>query len=397
MKISDIADAKRRIESTIHETALDFSDTFTKLSGTNVFLKLENLQKTGSFKVRGAFNAVSKLAESSDTTRVVAASAGNHAQGVAYAARELNMTATIVMPRSTPMAKVLATENYGAKVVLHGDFYDDAYDHAIQLAADTNAQFVHPFDNEDVIAGQGTLGLEILDQNPVIDTVVVPVGGGGLLAGVAFAIKNTKPEVRVIGVQAERANAMELSFHNGKLESLDNIFTIADGIAVKNPGALTFNMIKEFADDIVTVSDDEIAATIIRLIERTKLVVEPAGAAGLAAVLHGKIQPSQNTAAILSGGNIDVGFMSKIIERGLISRGRQLKFSVILADKPGSLEKFAHIMGKNNANIVSVQYDRMSTELHLNETILHITAEVGGTEHGEKVIKALTDANYSII
>jgi len=397
MKISDIYDAQRRLAAAIHETALNYQDTFSKDSSSEIFLKLENLQKTGSFKVRGAYNAVAKLHKKQPkVTSIVAASAGNHAQGVAYAARELGLKATIVMPLATPMAKILATKNYGAEVKLFGEQYDDAYQHAIELAEKTGAHFVHPFDDEDVIAGQGTIALEILKQNPDTDIIVVPVGGGGLLAGVAFAAKQIKPSVKIIGVQAARANAMALSLKKGERTALEHIFTIADGIAVRNPGEMTFDLIKQYADDIITVSDDEIASTIIRLIERTKLVTEPAGAAGLAAVLHKKLPTGKNIAIVLSGGNIDVGFMNKIIERGLVSRGRQMKFSVVLVDKPGSLEKFARIMGENNSNIISVQYDRMSTELHLNETILHIAAEVGGHEHGRKVLKSLKEAGYTI-
>lgn len=398
MDLIDVYDAQKRLDKTVHHTSLEHSLTFSTLSGNEIYLKCENLQKTGSFKVRGAYNKITKLSGEEKLRCVVASSAGNHAQGVAYAANELGLEAIIVMPLSTPIAKVSATENYGAKVVLCGECYDEAYAKAQEIVKENNAVFIHPFDDEDVIAGQATVALELINDLPELDAVLVPAGGGGLLAGIAYAIKHINPKIQVIGVQAERANAIVESFNNKKLISSDRIFTIADGIAVKTPGQKTFNIIKQCVDRMMTVSDDEIASTIIQLIERTKMVVEPAGATSLALALSGRLgMKNKKIACVLSGGNIDVGFIHKIIEKGLVSRGRQMKFSVILSDKPGSLENFSHIMAVNNANIISVQYDRMSAELQLNETILHIACEVSDFAHGQKVIENLKQSGYCVI
>ena len=396
MNMVDIYDAQARLKNTVHHTALERSLTFSRMVGGDLYLKCENLQKTGSFKVRGAYNKIAKIADRGVKT-VVASSAGNHAQGVAYAANEKGMRSIIVMPASTPIAKVSATENYGAQVVLHGDVYDDAYAHALELVKEHDALFIHPFDDEDVIAGQGTVALELTSDMPDLDAILVPAGGGGLLAGIAYAVKHINPKIKVIGVQAERADAIVQSVKTGKPVESDKIFTIADGIAVKKPGEKTLQLIQKYVDDMMTVSDDEIAATIIQLMERAKQIVEPAGATSLALALSGRLNLIYKKAAcVLSGGNIDVGFIHKIIEKGLVSRGRQMKFSVVLADKPGSLEEFARIMGANGANIVSVQYDRMSAELQLNETILHVACEVSGFEHGRRVIGALEKTGYNI-
>ena len=276
MNLFQVYDAQKRLDKTVHHTNLEHSLTFSKLSGSEIYLKCENLQKTGSFKVRGAYNKIAMLDEIGDTKCVVASSAGNHAQGVAYAAKERGMEAIIVMPKSTPIAKVSATENYGAKVVLHGDLYDDAYNKALEIVSERGAVFVHPFDDEDIIAGQGTVALELLADKPDLDAVIVPAGGGGLLAGIAFTVKNINPKIKVIGVQANRADSIVRSFNEKKLITADKIFTIADGIAVKTPGKLTMKLINRYVDEMLTVTDEEIASTIIQLIERTKQVVEPA-------------------------------------------------------------------------------------------------------------------------
>ncbi len=397
MDMVDVYDAQKRLKGTVHHTELSHSLTFSKMAKGEIYLKCENQQKTGSFKVRGAYNKISAIKDPNVKT-VVASSAGNHAQGVAYAAAERGLEAIIVMPQSAPIAKISATENYGAKVVLYGDVYDDAYAKAMEIVKEKNAHFIHPFDDDEVIAGQGTIGLELVNDMPDLDMIIVPAGGGGLLAGVAFAVKHINPRIKVVGVQAARADAIVQSFKAGKLIESDKIFTIADGIAVKRPGDKTLKYISEYVDDMMTVTDDEIAATIIQLIERSKQIVEPAGATSLALALSGRLDLiDKKVACVLSGGNIDVGFVHKIIEKGMVSRGRQLKFSVILSDKPGSLEEFAHIMGVNGANIVSVQYDRMSAELQLNETILHIACEVSGFEHGRRVINSLEKHGYNII
>ncbi|MDR3262805.1 MAG: threonine ammonia-lyase [Clostridiales bacterium] len=396
MELSEVYQAKKRLAKVIHDIPLERSARFSQVTGGSVYLKCEHRQLTGSFKVRGAYNKMAKLKEAGGTEKVIASSAGNHAQGVAFAAKENGIKATIVMPRSAPIAKVSATENYGAEVVLYGDCYDDAHTKALELQKATGAVFIEPFDDADVIAGQATVGLEIMNELDA-DVIFVPAGGGGLLAGIAKTVKALKPSVKIIGVQAEKADAIRRSFKCGKLTALDNIFTIADGIAVKKPGDLTFSLIKDYVDDIVTVTDEEIASAIIELIERTKQIVEPAGAAALAAILNNKFDiRGLNAVCVLSGGNIDVGFIHKIIEKGLIGRGRELNLSVIMRDVPGGLSKISGIIGDENANIVSVRYERVSA-IHINEVILHITCEVGGKEHGGRLLKKLAEAGYQLI
>ena len=399
MNIKDVYDARQRLQGIIHLTQPERSLTFSEMSGFDIWLKCENRQKTGSFKVRGAYNKIKKIAQMGGIAKVVASSAGNHAQGVAYAAKQMGLQAIIVMPLATPIAKISATKSYGATVVLSGECYDDAFNTAMQISKEQNAVFIHPFDDEDVIAGQGTIALELIEQIPDLDAIIAPAGGGGLLAGIAFTAKQLNPKIKVIGVQAERADAIIKGFKQKKHVSTDSVYTIADGIAVKNPGAITTELINKYADDVCAVSDDEIASTIIQLLERAKQVVEPAGATPLALALSHRlpVKPGKKIACVLSGGNIDVGFIHKIIEKGLVSRGRQMKFSVVLSDKPGSLESFSRIMAHQQANIISVQYDRMSTELSLNETILHIACEVSGFEHGEKVIENLKKNGFKIL
>ena len=396
MEIKDVYKAQERLAGTVHHTPLEYSATFSDIIGGKVFLKCENLQKTGSFKVRGALNMISKL-DPKPGAKVFSCSAGNHAQGVAYAAKRANAKAVIYMPLSTPIAKIAATEGYGTEVVLAGDIFDDAQAAAIKACKEQNGIFIPPFDHEDIIAGQATVGLEILEDMPYVNTVLVPAGGGGLLAGVAYAIKKTNPDVKVYGVQSEGAPALARSFKSEPV-FFDKICTIADGIAVKTPGKVTMKYINEYADGVLTVSDDEIASTIIALIERAKEIVEPAGAAGLAAVLCGRYDflRGQNVVCLLSGGNVDVSFIHKIIERGLISRGRQIRLSVVLPNKPGSLEAVSHILAEGGANVIAIQYDRVNAELSLDETILHITCEVSGPEHGARVVEAIKTAGYKI-
>lgn len=398
MDIVEVVQAKKRLSGVIHDIPLERSGRFSQMTDANIFLKCEHRQKTGSFKVRGAYNKIAILKKTKKITNVIASSAGNHAQGVAYAARENGFNATIVMPRSTPIAKVLATQSYGANVILDGDCYDDAYLRAKEIEKATGGEFIEPFNDDDVIAGQGTLGLEIINELDDVDMVVVPTGGGGLLAGIAKTIKSLKPSVKIIGVQAHKADAMVRSFHQKELVKLDTIFTIADGIAVKKPGDRTFELIMQNVDDMVTVTDAEIASTIIELIERTKQIVEPAGASSLAAVLHDKLDiKGKNVVCMLSGGNIDVGFIHKIIEKGLINRGRQIGFSILMLDIPGGLARLASIVAKSGANIISVRYDRTSAEIHINEVILHITCEVSGKEHGNKLFEDIEEAGYKIL
>lgn len=398
LELKEIEKAAQRLKGTIHRTKIEKNTTFSQMTGGEIYLKFENQQKTGSFKIRGASNKIAALIERDEITSGVASSAGNHAQGVAYASHVHGIPATIVMPKSTPIAKVSATQGYGAKVVLHGECYDDAYKKAVEIQEKEGATFLHPYDDLEVMAGQGTIGIEILEDLPTVDVVIVPAGGGGLLAGVAACIKHINPRVKIIGVQAEGAPAIEQSFKSKKFVTTDSAATIADGIAVKVPGEKTIELINKYADDVVTVTDGEISAAILLLLERTKQVVEPAGATPLAAVLNGKIDvKGKKVACVLSGGNIDVSFIQRIIELGLVSRNRKLKFRTTLLDIPGSLEHLSHMLSEVNANIVMVQHDRLSAELDPNEAIIHIACEVGGKEHGQKVVKALEKNGYTIV
>lgn len=398
MDYKDVEKAATRLQNVIHNVQVTSSQTFSEMSDCALYLKCENRQKTGSFKVRGAYNKLAILKERENVKDVIASSAGNHAQGVAFASKCLGINATIVMPKSTPIAKVQATAGYGANVVLAGDCYDEAYAKAVEIQQEKGATFIHPFDDEDVIAGQGTIAYEIFHDLPNVDMIVVPAGGGGLLSGIATYVKAINPRVQVVGVQAEGANAIVQSFQAKKHCASDHVNTIADGIAVLNPGELTIELINENVDQMVTVSDDEIAATILLLLEREKQVVEPSGAASLAAVLNKKIDTrGKRVVCVLSGGNIDVSFIHKVVEKGLVTRGRNMKFKTIMLDKPGSLEQFCTIVRKQNANIIEVQYDRFQADLGLNETIIHMAVEVSGKEHGEKLIKALNKAGYTSI
>ncbi|OEF97190.1 threonine ammonia-lyase [Desulfuribacillus alkaliarsenatis] len=385
------------LKDIIHNTPLKFSETFSQMVGSSIYLKYENQQKTGSFKVRGAHNKIVTLIKKGAPPAVIASSAGNHAQGVAFAASSLGIKSTIVMPKSTPIAKVAATEEYGAEIVLHGDCYDDAYKKAMDLQAESGAVFIHPFDDEDVIAGQATIGFEILRDLPDVDIVILPAGGGGLLAGVAYYIKQLKPHVKIIGVQSTGADAIVRSFSSSEYVTTEKAATIADGIAVKIPGTMTVSLIQKYVDEMVTVTDGEIAAAILLLLERDKQVVEPAGAASLAAVLSNRLDLADKKAAcVLSGGNIDVSFIHKIVEKGLVSRGRQLKLRTVMLDKPGSLEKFASIASKCGANIIMVQHDRLDADLNINEAILHVNFEVSSPKHGKELVQALEQNGYKV-
>ena len=397
MNSKEVEMAAARLQGNIHNVKVTSSKTFSAMSGCDLFLKCENRQKTGSFKVRGAFNKLAKLKEVGKTNEVIASSAGNHAQGVSYASSKLGMHATIVMPKSTPIAKVLATKGYGADVVLAGDNYDECYEEALRLQKEKKATFIHPFDDEDVIAGQGTIAYEICHDLPNVDMIVVPAGGGGLLAGISYYAKQINPRIKIVGVQAEGADAIVQSFQQKKHCSTKRVNTIADGIAVMNPGEKTVKLIQENVDEMVSVSDDEIAATILLLLEREKLVVEPAGASSLAAVLNHKMDvTAKRVVCVLSGGNIDVSFIHKVVEKGLVTRGRNIKFKTLMLDVPGSQEHFAHIVKEANANIIEVQYDRIQADLNLNETIIHVAVEVSSKEHGDALIKALKQKGYEI-
>lgn len=398
LTLKDFEAASDRLRNVIHTIPLSSSITFSEMSGADVYLKYENQQKTGSFKVRGAYNKIMKRCEEGGLTAVIASSAGNHAQGVAFAASSVGVPSTIVMPRSTPIAKVSATEGYGANVVLAGSCYDDAYAKACEIVEETGAEFIHPFDDEDVMAGQGTIALEILRDLPFVDMIFVPAGGGGLISGVAACAKQVNPRVQVIGVQAEGASAIANSFHHPGIVSSESVRTIADGIAVRTPGTKTMEYINQYVDEIVTVSDAEIASSILLLLERAKQVVEPAGATSLAAVLGKKVDiEGKKVVCVLSGGNIDMSFIHKVVEKGLVSRSRHVKFSTIMPDVPGSLERFAHIVAEQNANVILFNHDRVQANLEIGEAIISVVVELGGKEHADRLYQALTEAGYRII
>lgn len=398
MDILAIERAAKRIRDVIHQIPLAHSHTFSAMSGAAISLKCENLQKTGSFKVRGAYNKIARLVEEGERPdAIIASSAGNHAQGVAYAGQCLGIPTTIVMPQSAPIAKIAATEGYGARVVLHGESYDDAFAKANEIQQQSGAVFIHPFDDDDVIAGQGTLALEILSELPTVDVVLIPAGGGGLLSGMAACIKQINPRVRVIGVQAEGADAIAQSFAAKQRIVTDSVHTIADGIAVKAPGARTLELIGRYVDDVVTVPDSAIAAAIVLLLERTKQVVEPSGAAALAAALNHMTEiAGKRVVCVLSGGNIDVSFIHRIVEKGLIDRGRQMQLRTIAKDSPGSLARVCQIVGQCGANIIAVQHDRLRPDLRLDEIAIYVGVEVGGFEHGKQVVNALSKAGYQV-
>lgn len=397
IELKDIWQASERLRPVLRHTELDQSSTFSKMTGGEIYLKLENQQKTGSFKIRGASNKIAAMVERGEIRPVVASSAGNHAQGVANAAGKFGLPATIVMPKTAPIAKVQATEGYGAKVVLAGDCYDDAYKRACEICEEEGAVFLHPYNDPEVIAGQGTLTLEILQELPTAEVIIVPAGGGGLLAGTALAAKLLKPSVKVYGVQAEGADAIAQSFREKKLVTTDTASTIADGIAVKAPGDLTVGIINRYADGIVTVSDSEIANAILLLMERSKQIVEPAGATPLAAVLSGKIDvKGKKTVCVMSGGNIDVSFIQSIIERGLVARHRRLKMTVKLVDRPGTLAKLLQLVAEGGANILTVEHDKLGATLDPNETYVRLVCEVGGQSHGEKVVELLRSRKFDV-
>ena len=362
----------------------------------NLYLKTENLQRTGSFKVRGAYFKISQLTEEEKKKGIVACSAGNHAQGVALAASRMGIRAVVCMPDSAPIMKIESTKKLGAEVCLVKGTYDDAHDKAVELQQETGMTFIHPYDDEDVIAGQGTIGLEILEQLDDVDAVIVPVGGGGLLAGVAFVVKTLRPQCKVYGVQAAGAPSMFNSFKDHKREVLDYVSTFADGIAVKNPGEMTYEIIKKYVDDIVTVSEDETAAAILALIEKQKLIAEGAGAVPVAAALFGKLPiEGKKTVCLVSGGNIDVNILSRVITRGLVMSGRNTTLMIALTDKPGQLQIVSEIVASCGANVVSVDYDRSDTNMAINDCYLRLGLETRDRDQINEIVKKLSEAGFN--
>lgn len=363
-----------------------------------VYLKTENLQVTGSFKVRGAYFKISQLTDEEKSHGVIACSAGNHAQGVALAAQKNGIKAVICLPDGAPISKVEATKSYGAEICLVPGVYDDAYNEALRLRDEKNYTFIHPFDDENVIAGQGTIGLELIDQLPDLDAVVVPVGGGGLISGVAFALKSLKPEIKIYGVQASGAPSMVQSLEHNRIECLDSVSTIADGIKVKEPGEHTFEYCKQYVDDIVTVTDDEVSSAILALIEQHKLIAEGAGAVSAAAVMFNKVPvKGKKVVCLVSGGNIDVTILSRVIKRGLLKSGRSDTLTIQLEDKPGQLKGVSKILADLGGNVVSIHHERASEDSDITDCILRIVLETRNFEHIAQIRNALTEAGFKIV
>lgn len=370
----------------------------TQLSPScNIYLKPENLQHTGAFKLRGAYYKISQLTDEEKAHGVIACSAGNHAQGVALGATHHGIKSLICLPAGAPISKIEATKRLGAEVCLVPGVYDDAYAKAIELKDKHGYTFVHPFNDPLVIAGQGTIGLEILEEMPQVQAIVVPIGGGGLIAGVAFAVKTLRPDIKVYGVQAAGAPSMAESLKSGKREHLDSVFTIADGIAVKEPGDLTLELCRKYVDEVVTVTDDEIAAAILALVEKQKLVAEGAGAAAVAAAMFGKLPiDGKDVVCVVSGGNIDVNTLNRVINRGLAKAGRVCQFELEVQDKPGTLSNVLKIVGDQGANVLSVNHERIGSASQVNSCVLHLELETLNPEHIERIRHALVDAGYAV-
>lgn len=396
--LRDIEKAQESISKHIRKTPFRISTSSSERVGVNLWLKMENLQKTGSFKIRGATNKILNLTEEQKRNGIIASSAGNHAQGVASAAQGLGIPVKVVMPKGAPIIKVQNTKAYGAEVILHGDYYDEAYKYAISLGEQHSYEFIHPYQDPHIIAGQGTIGLEILEGCPDLDMVIVPIGGGGLISGIAKVIKSKRPNCKVIGVQAAGASSMARSFGQKTVaKNVDFYGSIADGIAVKSASQVMLDhFISKYVDEIVTVSDDEIAEAMVFLLERSKSVVEGAGAAAAAAAYSGRLALGKNTAVILCGGNVDLNMISKVIELGLSRRGRVFKLFCTVDDLPGSLSKLTTCIAKESANILQVYHDRISTGRYINEAKIEFILETRGMEHIEKITKALEQVGAKV-
>ena len=394
--IDNVYKAREVLSEVIRETDVIYAPKLKV--GEEIYLKCENLQITGSFKIRGAYYKMSRLSDEEKAKGVVACSAGNHAQGVALAAKRSGIKAVICLPDGAPISKVEATKSYGAEVCLVEGVYDDAYKKALSLRDEEGYTFIHPFDDEDVIAGQGTIGLELLSQLPEVDAVIVPIGGGGLISGIAYTLKTLKPEIKVFGVQAAGAPSMKGSVDAGEIKELSAVSTIADGIAVKKPGVNTFNFCSQYVDKIVTVTDDEISAAILALMEQHKLVTEGAGACAVAAAMFGKVDiAGKKTVCLLSGGNIDVTILSRVIKRGLLMSGRTTQLTVELVDKPGQLVGVSRIIADLGGNVISIHHERANEGSDVNGCYLRITLETRNFEHIETIRKALSDAGFKIL
>ena len=394
---ADVQRARERLTGIIPVTPCSYSETLSLMTGARVHVKLENLQMTGSFKERGAANLLAQLSTSERRRGVIAASAGNHGLAVAFHAARLGIAAVIVMPIWAPLIKVMAARRHGAEVVLHGDGYDEAFARAKEIEAERDLVFVHPFDDPRIIAGQGTIGLELLEQRPDLDAVIVPVGGGGLIGGIALALKEQRPGVQVIGVQAEEIPAMKAALAAAQRVTLPAAATIADGIAVRRVGEHTFDLARRYVDDVVSVSEEEIANAILLLLEIEKTVAEGAGAAALAALVNAKVALAGKTVVlILSGGNIDVNLISRIIERGLVKDGSIVRLTVLLRDRPGALAALTRLVAEGRANVLQIQHDRAFSRTRIGDTEVELTLETSGRDHIDAVKRHLAEAGYAV-
>ena len=395
-KIQNFITAREKLSKVLLKTSLIHSPIFSKESGNEVFIKPENLQKTGSFKIRGAYNKITNLSDEEKKKGVIASSAGNHAQGVAYGAKESGIKAVIVMPKSTPLIKVESTKQYGAEVILHGDVYDDAFKKAKELEEKKGYVFVHPFDDKDVIYGQGTITLEILEELPETDIILVPIGGGGLISGIACAAKILKPEIKIIGVEPDGAASAYEAIKEDKVIELKETNTIADGTAVKKIGNTTFEYIKKYVDEIITVSDYELMEAFLLLVEKHKIIAENSGILSLAALKKLK-EKNKKVVSVVSGGNIDVLMISSMINKGLIRRDRIFNFTVNIPDKPGELAKVVDLIAEQGANVVKLEHNQFKNLSRFKDIELQIIVETNGSEHIQKLIQAFEKKGYEIV
>jgi len=395
-KLEAFIKAKEKLSKVLLETHLIYSPIFSKESGNKVFIKPENLQKTGSFKIRGAYNKISNLTDAEKKRGVIASSAGNHAQGVAYGAKESGIKAVIVMPKSTPLIKVESTKQYGAEVILHGDVYDDAYKKAKELEEKEGYVFVHPFNDEDVLDGQGTIALEILEELPETDIILVPIGGGGLISGIACAAKILKPEIKIIGVEPEGAASAYEAIKENKVVELKEANTIADGTAVKKIGDLNFEYIKKYVDEIITVSDYELMEAFLLLVEKHKIIAENSGILSIAATKKLK-EKDKKVVSVISGGNIDVLMISSMINKGLIRRDRIFNFSVNIPDKPGELAKVVDLIAELGANVIKLEHNQFKNLSRFKDVELQVTVETNGSEHIKNLVQTFEEKGYEVI
>ncbi len=397
LDLKSIQKAYERVSDVVHRTPFSYAPILSQMSGYEVYLKKENLQRTGAFKLRGAFNKIASLIEAGDRGGVVASSAGNHAQGVAFSAKHFGIEATIVMPESTPLTKVMGVKEFGANVILHGSNYDEAYAYAVKFGEENNYTFVHPFEDEEVMSGQGTVALEIIEEMKDLDAMVICVGGGGLISGMSVASKALNPKCKIIGISSAGAPAMKQSYDAKTPIDTTSVRTIADGIAVRDTSPITLEYILKNVDVFETVGEDEIAAAILFLLEKQKVLVEGAGAVGVAALLHGKIDlpKGSKVAVVLSGGNIDVTMLSLIIEKGLMKSARKMKLLVTLVDKPGALQALTEILTKVGANIVQIGYDRTSIDLEFGDANVSVSLETKGVEHQEQIREQLKEGGFA--